>query len=65
VFTTFNILGAVLWTGVWGLGTYFLEKEITSLHPSFQKIEPWVAGFCVLSFLALLVYLLRHGRKKG
>jgi membrane protein DedA with SNARE-associated domain len=65
VFTTFNILDAVLWTGVWGLGTYFLEKKIASLHLSFQKIEPWVAGFCVLSFLALLVYLLRHDRKKG
>lgn len=65
VFMTFNILGAILWTGVWGLGTYFLEKEIASFHLSFQKIEPWVAVVCVLSFVALLVYLLRRGRKKG
>jgi len=65
VFMTFNILGAILWTGVWGLGTYFLEKEIASFHLSFQKIEPWVAAVCVLSFVALLVYLLRRGRKKG
>lgn len=65
VFTTFNILGAILWTGVWGLGAYFLEKEIASFHLSFKKIEPWVAAVCVLSFVALLVYLLRQGRKKG
>ena len=64
VFMTFNILGAILWTGVWGLGTYFLEKEIATFHLTFRKIEPWVAAVCVLSFLALLVYLLHRGRKE-
>jgi membrane protein DedA with SNARE-associated domain len=65
VFTTCNILGAVLWTGVWGLGTYFLDKKIASFHLTFRQIEPWVAAFCVLVFLALVVYLLRHRRIKN
>lgn len=65
VFTTFNILGAVLWTGMWGLGAYFLEKKIASSHLAFSKIEPWMASLCLLGFLALLVYLLRHRRIKN
>ena len=65
VFTTFNILGAVLWTGVWGLGAYLLKKKIAIFHLTFRKMEPWVAAVCVLSFLALLIYLLRRGREEG
>ena len=64
VFMICNILGAGLWTGVWGLGAYGLEKKIASAHFTFRTIAPWVAVFCVLSFVALLVYLL-HGRKKA
>ena len=45
VFTGFNVLGAVLWTGVWGLGAYWLDKEISAVHSAFRKIEPFVAGF--------------------
>jgi membrane protein DedA with SNARE-associated domain len=64
-FTTFNILGAVLWTGFWGLGTYWLDKKIAPLHLTFQTVKPWVASLSILAFLALLVHLLRHHHKKG
>jgi membrane protein DedA with SNARE-associated domain len=63
MFTTFNILGALLWTGFWGLGTYWLDKKIASLHLSFRTVGPWVALLSVLAFLALLVHLLRHRHK--
>ena len=66
IFTTCNILGALLWTGVWGLGTYFLDKRIASSYFTVRTIEPWIASFCVLAFLAVLVYLLRRrGKKNG
>ncbi len=65
VFTTFNILGAALWTGFWGLGTYWLEKKIASLHVTFHTIGPWVALLSVLSFLAIIVHLLRRHQKKA
>ena len=65
VFTTFNILGAALWTGFWGFGAYWLDKKIASLHLTFQIVEPWVASVSILAFLALFVYVLRHHRKKG
>lgn len=65
VFMTCNILGAGLWTGVWGLGAYGLEKKIASWHLTFRSLAPWLAAFFVVLFLALLVYLLHQGRKKG
>jgi membrane protein DedA with SNARE-associated domain len=60
VFTTVNVLGAVLWTGVWGLGAYFLGKEIHPYHMAFRRLEPWVAALTLLAFLGLLVYLFHH-----
>jgi membrane protein DedA with SNARE-associated domain len=62
-FTTCNILGAALWTGIWGLGAYFLEKEIESVHFTFRLVEPWIAALSLMTFLAVIVYLLRPGRK--
>jgi membrane protein DedA with SNARE-associated domain len=64
LFTTLNILGAALWTGVWGLGVYFLDKEMGAWHLTLRQAEPWVAAACLLAFLALLFYLRRPGRKK-
>jgi membrane protein DedA with SNARE-associated domain len=61
-FTLCSILGAALWTGAWGVGTYFLEKEIASVHFTFRQVEPWIAVLSLLAFLALMVYLLRSGR---
>jgi membrane protein DedA with SNARE-associated domain len=64
VFTTVNVLGAVLWTGVWGLGAYFLDKEIHAYHGAYRLIEPWVLAFTLLAGLALLVYLFRYRHPK-
>jgi len=63
VFTTCNLLGSALWTGVWGLGTYFLARKVVSLHLTFRQVEPWLAGLFFLGFLALLVYLNRPDRR--
>jgi membrane protein DedA with SNARE-associated domain len=65
VFTTFNILGAALWTGFWGLGAYWMDKKIVSLHLTFHTIRPWIALVSALAFLALIVHLLRHRHKNA
>ena len=57
VFTGFNVLGAMLWTGVWGLGTYWLDKDISMIHRAFRKIEPFAMALTLMGFLALMVYL--------
>jgi len=62
IFTGFNLLGAILWTGVWGLGAYFLDKEINPVHNAFGRIEPFVVALTLVGFLALMVYLFRRRR---
>ena len=64
IFTGFNVLGAILWTGVWGLGAYFLDKEINKVHSAFRQIELFVVALTLVSFLALMVYVLRRGRSQ-
>jgi membrane protein DedA with SNARE-associated domain len=60
VFAACNLLGAVLWTGVWGLGAYWLDKEISTVHSAFRRIEPFVVALTLVGFLGLMVFLFRH-----
>jgi membrane protein DedA with SNARE-associated domain len=43
-FTGYNVLGAGLWAGSWGLGAYWLDKEIGTVHHTFHRIQPWAAA---------------------
>jgi membrane protein DedA with SNARE-associated domain len=62
MFMAFNVLGAILWTGVWGLGAYFLDKEISPVHRTFGRIEPFVVALTLVGFMALMMYLFRRRR---
>jgi membrane protein DedA with SNARE-associated domain len=62
IFMAFNVLGALLWTGVWGLGAYFLDQEIKPVHSAFGLIEPFVVALTLVGLLALMAYLFRRGR---
>ena len=62
IFTGFNVLGAILWTGVWGFGAYFLDQEINAVHSVFGRLGPYVVALTLVGFLALMVYLFRRGR---
>jgi membrane protein DedA with SNARE-associated domain len=62
IFMAFNVLGAILWTGVWGLGTYFLDQEISPVHRALGRIEPFVVALTLVGLLALMVYLFRRRR---
>lgn len=64
VFTVFNILGAVLWVSVWGLGTYYLSEHLHAIDAFIRQLNPWAIGIAVLGVLSLVVYLLlgRKGR---
>ena len=65
IFMAFNVLGAILWTGVWGLGTYFLDREIKPVHRTFAQIEPFIVALTLVGVLALMVYLFRRGQTKS
>jgi len=60
-------VGAVLWVGFWGLGSYYLGQHIDSMAQVFDSIAPytWIAtGLLVFVFF---VYLIRryHHREKS
>jgi membrane protein DedA with SNARE-associated domain len=62
-FTICNILGATLWTGTWGLGSYLLEKEIAKIHLPIHLVEPLIAIMIFLGVLAFFIYILWPVRK--
>ncbi len=64
-FTICNILGSALWTGVWGLGTYVLEKEIAGIHLTLRQVEPAIVILVLLGVLGFLLYILGPVRKPG
>lgn len=59
-FSAFNGLGALLWTGLWGLGTYYLDKDIQVVLAFFERIEPVIVVLSLLGVVGLVVYLLRR-----
>jgi membrane protein DedA with SNARE-associated domain len=62
IFTAFNVAGAVLWVGIWGLGTYYLSEHLRAIDGFLRQINPWVGGLVVVGVLAMLVYLFRGRR---
>jgi membrane protein DedA with SNARE-associated domain len=64
-FTFWNVLGAVIWVAVWGLGTYWLDRDIGQVVAVVKRIEPLVIALLVAALLAGLVYLWRRRRHAG
>ncbi|MDN5849377.1 MAG: DedA family protein [Nitrococcus sp.] len=59
-FTFWNLLGAVIWVAVWGLGTYWLDRDIGAVLAVVQRIEPLVIALLLAALLAGLVYVWRR-----
>jgi membrane protein DedA with SNARE-associated domain len=62
-FTAYNIAGAILWTCAWGLGTYYLGRDIHVIAGFFHRHGWLLYVLGVFAFVALVVYLLRFRRK--
>jgi membrane protein DedA with SNARE-associated domain len=58
-FTAYNVAGAVLWTCAWGLGTYYLGRDIHVIAAFFHRHRLLLLALGAIAFVALLVYLLR------
>ena len=65
LFTLFNVAGAVLWVGVWGLGTFYLTEHLHAVDAVLRAMNPWVAGIAVVGVLALFAYLFRGRHARG
>lgn len=64
-FTAYNVAGAVLWTGSWGLATYYFGKRIHSVAGFFHHHRPSLIALSATALLALLIYLVRSKARNG
>jgi membrane protein DedA with SNARE-associated domain len=55
-FTAYNVAGALLWTFAWGLGTYYLGRDIRFIAAFFHRHRVFLFALSVTALLALLVY---------
>jgi membrane protein DedA with SNARE-associated domain len=62
-FTAYNVAGAMLWTCAWGLGTYFLGRDIHFIAAFFHRHAQWLYVLGLFVLIALVLYLLRS--RKG
>ena len=62
-FTVYNVAGAILWTCAWGLGTYYLGRDIHVIAAFFLRHRRLLLALGATAFVALVVYLLRSRRK--
>jgi membrane protein DedA with SNARE-associated domain len=63
-FTAYNVAGALLWTCAWGLGTYYLGRDIHLVAAFFHRHRPLFLVLGAAAFLALVVYLLRSRKTR-
>jgi membrane protein DedA with SNARE-associated domain len=58
-FHVWNLLGAVLWAGFWGLGSYALGRDLEGMVALYHRLRPLFLGLAVVASTSLLIWLLR------
>ena len=61
-FTLYNVAGALLWTCTWGVGTFYLGRDIHFIAVFFQRHRPLLLAIALVVVVAVMVYLLRARR---
>ena len=64
-FTVFNLLGVSAWTALWGLGVYFLGKDMKAVFSVFHVMEPYVICGSLLVLILLVLYLRRNRKHRA
>ncbi len=64
VFTAFNIIGAVLWASLWGLGTFYVSEHLHAVDAFLRRLNPWVIGMVLIGVVAMFVYLFLGRRRQ-
>ena len=63
VFTAYNVAGALLWTWAWGLGTYFMGRDIHAIAAFFHQHALILYALSVVAVLGVLAYVLRSSKR--
>lgn len=64
-FLLFNATGALLWTGLWGLGTFYLGRHLRRYAGYFDELSLFFILALVVLLGVLTWYLLRRARRRG
>ena len=64
IFTAYNVGGALLWTFAWGLGTYYLGRDIHFIAAFFHRHRVFLSVLSVTTLLALLLCVFRPGIRR-
>ena len=59
-FTAYNTAGAVIWSCVWGLGTYYLGRDIHVIADVFHRHRRLLYALSAAAVIILLATLLRY-----
>lgn len=62
-FVAMTALGAALWVGVWGLGIYYLDRNIHAIAAGFRQLSPYTWAAVGLLIIAVLTYLIGDRQK--
>jgi membrane protein DedA with SNARE-associated domain len=62
-FTAYNVAGAILWTCSWGLGTYYVGRDVHGIAGIFHRHTGLLYVLGVTLLVGLLLYLFRSSRQ--
>jgi membrane protein DedA with SNARE-associated domain len=63
-FLPLNAAGAIIWTGVWGVGVYELDRRIIPLHHRYVGIQPIALALSIAAVVVLIIYIVWRRRGK-
>jgi membrane protein DedA with SNARE-associated domain len=64
LFLLMTSLGAALWVGAWGLGAFFLERNVHTFAIGFSYLSPYTWALTLLVVLSLGIYLFRRNQNR-
>lgn len=64
-FTAYNILGAALWVGCWGLGIYYLDEHWRAILGFIRQLNPWVAAVTGAGVALLFAWIWHRWRRQN
>ena len=63
-FALANLLGSVVFVGLWVGGTWLLDEHLAAILPLVHGSRPWLIGTAALAVAGLLAWLWRRGRDR-
>jgi membrane protein DedA with SNARE-associated domain len=63
-FTAYNVAGAILWTCAWGLGTYYLGRELHVIAALLHRPARLLYVLGLIALAVLVAYLLRSRTRR-